>query len=174
MIVPHTGIYQRDMAAVYVTDIINMRMLMLKRIGSQLFENPVWVGAAGGHFDSADGGNSYKCVIREIKEEIGFDECDFTDITLRYITVRYINNEVRHNYYFFTEFKNIPKILPESNEGELKWIPFDEILSLEMPVSATECLTHYLSEGKNTDDIYSCAVYCSAAANSGSTISKLT
>ena len=46
--------------------------------------------------------------MREIQEELGITEDDIEGLSLRYITIRRTEEEVRQNYYFFrtseTEF----------------------------------------------------------------------
>ena len=89
---------------------------------------------------------------REMQEELGLMESDVEDLQLRYITHRLTNGEIRQNYYFFGHLREDRSL--ESTEGNLSWIPFEEVPSLEMPVSAKHMILHYLREGRFTDHIY--------------------
>ena len=64
----------------------------------------------------------------------GMKEEDIEGLSLRYITHRLAKGEIRQNYYFFARLKE-DKVL-SSNEGILRWVPFEDIPSLPMPVSA--------------------------------------
>ena len=93
-------------------------------------------------------------MLRELSEEIGLTEHDLSDISLRYITLRLKNGEIRQNYYFFANLNNQQLQLPECNEGILKWVEINRILELEMPFTAKEVLRHYLSTGRDSDYTY--------------------
>ena len=43
----------------------------------------------------------------------------------------------------------------ESEEGRVCWIPFDELLEKEMPLTAKQMLRHYMSVGRFNDKLYS-------------------
>ena len=45
-------------------------------------------------------------MLRELHEEIGLTESDLSDISLRYVTLRLKNGEIRQNYYFFANLNN--------------------------------------------------------------------
>jgi len=45
-------------------------------------------------------------VLRELFEETGITENDISDVKLKYITLRNINNEIRQNYYYFASLHN--------------------------------------------------------------------
>ena len=157
-------IKSRDMTGLFVLNPQKSEVLMLRREKSAMFHLPTLLPSAGGHFEAEDGGDPYKCVLRELAEETGFCEANFTEIRLKYIAVRHTDGELRKNYYFFAEFSAVPADLPKSNEGELAWIKFTELESMPIPVSARPCLNHYLSVGKNTDKIYCAAVGINSVA----------
>ena len=73
-------------------------------------------------------------------------------MSLRYITYRLAGGEIRQNYYFFARLKENREL--SSNEGVLRWVPFEEVLDLTMPVSAKHMVLHYLHTGRFTDCIY--------------------
>ena len=91
-------------------------------------------------------------ISREMAEELGLAESDVEDLKLRYVTLRLKNGEIRQNYYFFGKLK-MDRAL-ESNEGILKWVPFEKVPELEMPVSAKHMILHYIKEGRFTDKLY--------------------
>ena len=85
-------------------------------------------------------------------EELELRETDTEDLRLRYITLRQTDGEIRQNYYFFGRLKE--RIPRESTEGILKWVPFEEVPQLTMPVSAKHMILHYLETGRFTDKLY--------------------
>ncbi|GKX66542.1 hypothetical protein rsdtw13_18000 [Clostridium sp. TW13] len=73
---------------------------------------------------------------------------------MKYITLRLKNNEVRQNYYYFTELHNTKIDISKCDEGKLEWVNIDEMLDRKMPFTAKECLKHYLAIGKDNDNLY--------------------
>lgn len=139
----------RNMTSVYL--VREGEILCLYRIGSRVANNK-YIGSAGGHFEKDELNDPKKCVLREMREELGLSEEDVEDLALRYITHRLTGGEIRQNYYFFGRLKEDQPL--ESTEGQLRWIPFDEISSLTMPVSAKHMILHYLKEGRFTQHVY--------------------
>jgi len=139
----------RNMTSVYF--VREGEVLCLYRIGSRVANNK-YVGAAGGHFEPEELNDPRRCVLREMREELGLPETDVEDLVLRYITVRLIGGEIRQNYYFFARLKTQREL--RSTEGTLRWVPFEEIPALEMPLSAKPMILHYLKEGRFTDHLY--------------------
>ena len=139
----------RNMTSLYL--VREGEILCLYRMGSRVANNK-YVGAAGGHFEKEELNDPRKCVLREMEEELGLSEADVEDLALRYITVRMVGGEIRQNYYFFGRLKEEREL--RSSEGILRWVSFDEVPMLEMPVSAKPMLLHYLKEGRFTDCLY--------------------
>ena len=139
----------RNMTSVYFVG--EDSLLCLYRIGSKV-ANHRFVGAAGGHFEPDELNDPKKCVIREAWEELGLTESDVEGLTLRYITVRRMEGEIRQNYYFFARMKDEREL--SSKEGILHWVPFAQLSELNMPVSAGHMIQHYLQEGRYTDLVY--------------------
>ena len=139
----------RNMTSVYFVE--QDRLLCLYRIGSRVVGNK-HVGAAGGHFEKEELNDPRACVLREMQEELGLTEEEVEDLTLRYITHRLLAGEIRQNYYFFGSLKTNREL--QSNEGILKWVPFEKVPELEMPVSAKHMILHYIKEGRFTDKLY--------------------
>ncbi len=140
----------RNMAGIYITD--KDRMLLLYRIGSRVVQ-PSWCNI-GGHFEDFELNNPKACALREVFEETGIIESDITNLTMKYVTLRYIDNEIRQNYYFFADLNNREIQLRHCEEGILEWVEINEVLKREMPFTAKEVLKHYLSNGIYNNKIY--------------------
>ena len=89
----------RNMTAIYLLK--DDKVLLLFRQGGQVVNN-VWTGSAGGHFEEFELNNATACVLRELKEELNLSENDIENLSLRYVTLRRTNGEIRQNYYFFS------------------------------------------------------------------------
>lgn len=139
----------RNMTSVYLVN--DTAVLCLYRMGSRVANNK-YIGSAGGHFEKDELNDPGKCVLREMGEELGLAESDVEGLTLRYITYRMKDNEIRQNYYFFARLRS-PRML-ESTEGKLYWVPYEEVPGLDMPVSAKHMILHYLREGRFNDTLY--------------------
>ena len=134
----------RNMTALYL--IHGEQVLLLYRIGSKVADKN-YVGCAGGHFEKEELNDAQACVLRELREETGLTASDIKELSMRYITMRLKNGEVRQNYYFFAELCDPEKTIT-SNEGVLSWVPLAEIDSLPMPQSAKCVLRHYRMCGR--------------------------
>lgn len=139
----------RNMTSVYL--VREDAVLCLYRMGSRVANNR-YIGSAGGHFEEEELNDPKKCVLRELREELGLLETDVEGLTLRYVTHRLVGGEIRQNYYYFARLRGERELT--STEGILHWIPYDGIPALEMPVSAKHMILHYLQEGRFTDDLY--------------------
>ena len=123
------------------------------RQGSRVV-NDVWIGSAGGHFETFELNNARACVLRELYEELGVTEDDIENMKLRYVTLRRSGGEIRQNYYFFADLKEGISDELSSNEGISRWFDRSELLSLEMPFTSKYVMEHYLEEGCKTDLVY--------------------
>ncbi len=140
----------RNMTTIYI--MFKNKMLLLYRVGSRVVQ-PSWCGI-GGHFENGELNNPKACVLRELFEETGITENDIGTVELKYVTLRMKNNEIRQNYYYFTELRNTEIDINECDEGTLEWVNMDGVLDREMPFTAKECLKHYLSIGKDNNKLY--------------------
>lgn len=139
----------RNMTSLYLTN--EMGILCLYRIGSRV-ANKKYIGSAGGHFEAEELNDARKCVLRELREELGLTETDLIGLRLRYITHRLKDGEIRQNYYFFARLKEERQMT--SSEGILQWIPYDQIEQLNMPVSAKHMILHYCNTGRFDETLY--------------------
>ena len=139
----------RNMTSVFFTR--EDGLLCLYRIGSRV-ANKKYVGACGGHFENEELSSPEKCALREMQEELALTEADIEGLTLRYVTLRYYKGEIRQNYYFFARLKGERTL--SSTEGDLRWCSWQELESLEMPLSARHMMDHYLSVGRFDENRY--------------------
>ncbi len=146
----------RNMASLYILH--GDDVLMLYRIGSRVVGDS-WVGSAGGHFEKDEVHDARACILRELYEETGLHESALHNLSIRYITLRLKNNEVRQNYYFFAQLKD-RTINISSNEGKLEWVNLNMLSQLPMPHTATYVMQHYANIGRYTDKLYGGIAVC--------------
>ena len=144
----HTG-KLRNMASVYLLH--GDEILLLYRQGNSIVSN-LWIGSAGGHFESKELNDAKACVLREMKEELNLGPEDISDLQLRYVTLRYTADEIRQNYYFFAKLSSA--IQAVSTEGHCQWFPLSALSALPMPFTARYMIDHYVSKGRHTDHLY--------------------
>lgn len=141
----------RNMTSVYLLK--GESVLLLYRQGGRVVNN-VWIGSAGGHFESCELNDAAACVLREMHEELGLNSDDIENLKLRYITIRKTNGEIRQNYYFFADIKECVNDDFVSAEGICKWFALDKILSLQMPHTAKYVMEHFCTKGRYTYKTY--------------------
>lgn len=143
----------RNMTSIYLT--CADKILLLHRRGSRVVNN-LWVGSAGGHFEPDELNDAKACVLRELREELNITEDMLDNLTMRYVTLRRTESEIRQNYYFFAKLKDADKLELASSEGELKWFELDKIDfdAVQMPITAQYMLEHWLKIGRFTDVMY--------------------
>ena len=139
----------RNMTSVYLE--WEQGILCLYRVGSRVVSNR-YIGSAGGHFEPEELNDPRACILREMEEELGLAESDVEGLKLRYITHRYMQGEIRQNYYYFARLKADREL--SSTEGTLRWVRESEFPDLPMPVSAKHMMLHYLAQGRYTDLLY--------------------
>ncbi len=139
----------RNMTAVYL--LRGDRVLLLYRMGSRVVGDS-WTGSAGGHFEPDELNDPRACVLRELYEETGLTGEAIDGLTMRYITLRLKNGEVRQNYYFFGALRE--GFEPVSNEGRLHWFSLADTEGLPMPVTAKWVLRHYIASGRHDSRLY--------------------
>lgn len=141
----------RNMTAIYITR--GDEMLMLYRVGSRVVD-PSWCGI-GGHFEESELNDPYACVLRELEEETGIRRDMMEDIRFKYVTLRLKKGEIRQNYYYFANLKADVELSLESDEGKLRWVPLNQVMEKDMPLTAKFMLDHYLKTGRFDDCLYS-------------------
>ena len=140
------------MASVYLRH--GDKILLLYRQGNSIVSN-LWIGSAGGHFESDEVNDAKKCVLRELLEELSIAEGSLKNLSLRYVTLRYTGVELRQNYYFFADLESANRNIP-STEGITKWFELNELTNLPMPFTARYMIDHYMTIGQFDDALYGC------------------
>lgn len=140
----------RPMTAIYLTR--GEEILLLYRIGSRVVGNS-YTGSAGGHVEADEYRDPRACVLRELEEETGLTADALEGLTLRYITQRLKDGEVRQNYYYFAELREGFEA-HNSTEGRLEWHNMSGLSGLPMPVTARHVIDHYVSTGRHTRALY--------------------
>jgi len=141
----------RNMTAIYL--LRGDKVLLLFKQGGRVVTD-VWTGSAGGHFEEFELNDAKACVLRELKEELGLGEDDIENLSMRYVTLRKTNGEIRQNYYFFANLKEHVNDKLHSNEGTVKWFSINDIGVLEMPYTAKYVMEHYRATGQFSDKLY--------------------
>ena len=141
----------RNMTSVYLLK--GEKILLLYRQGSRVVNN-VWIGSAGGHFENHELNDAKACALRELYEELGIEDKHIEGLELRYITLRYLNGEIRQNYYFFAKLKEAMNDNLNSNEGVCRWFQLSEVDTLEMPFTAKYVINHFVTMGRHTNKLY--------------------
>ena len=139
----------RNMASVYLRN--GNELLLLYRQGKSIVSN-LWIGSAGGHFETTELNDARACILRELLEELGLNENQLQNLTLRYVTLRYTDNEIRQNYYFFADISQCNTL--NSNEGITQWFPITALNALPMPFTARYMIDHYIRIGQYNDALY--------------------
>ena len=145
----------RNMSSVYIRS--GNKLLLLYRQGNSIVQN-LWIGSAGGHFEAAEYTDARACLLRELKEELDLEESSLTDLSLRYITLRYTNGELRQNYYFFARLSDNVVNTFSSTEGILQWFDLADVKLLDMPVTAAHVISHYIDCGQFDQELYGAIV----------------
>ena len=141
----------RNMASVYLRR--GDELLLLFRQGNSIVSN-LWIGSAGGHFEETEVCDAKACVLRELFEELSMKEGAIENLTFRYVTLRYADNELRQNYYFFADLTDSAIATPTSNEGITQWFSIHELGDLPMPFTARYVIDHYITAGQYDDSLY--------------------
>jgi 8-oxo-dGTP diphosphatase len=136
----------RQMATAFLIHQDNM--LMMKKEKSKIFNFEFW-GGIGGHMEFNELNSPMEASFREIEEETGFKKEDIKNLRLKYILFEKNSGEIRQQYVYFGETKHM-NFIP-SDEGELFWIPQNELLGLHTSKIINLTLEHFLKD--NIDDI---------------------
>lgn len=139
----------RQMATAFLIHQDNM--LMMKKEKSKIFNFEFW-GGIGGHMESNEINSPKQASYREIEEETGFKKEEINNFRLKYILLEKNSGEIRQQYVYFGETEHI-NFIP-SDEGELFWIPKNELLGLYNSKIIKLTLKHYLNDKKNIDNIF--------------------
>ncbi|GIP39060.1 hypothetical protein J31TS4_23400 [Paenibacillus sp. J31TS4] len=121
---------------------------MMKKDRSKIFPFEFW-GGIGGHLEYEELNVPMKASYREIEEETGFKKDELENFKLKYILIEIGNGEIRQQYVYFGETTH-RNFIP-SDEGDLFWIPKEELLTLKVSKAIRFTLQHYLEHPDETD-----------------------
>ncbi|WP_377279156.1 NUDIX domain-containing protein [Planococcus dechangensis] len=120
-------------------------VLMMKKEKSKIFNFAFW-GGIGGHMEPDELNSPREASFREIEEETGFKKDDIKEFKLKYILLEKNNGEIRQQYVYFGETKHLNYI--PSDEGELFWIPKNELADLHTSKAIDLTIEHYLKNNE--------------------------
>ncbi|WP_426249159.1 NUDIX domain-containing protein [Paenibacillus pabuli] len=138
----------RQMATAFLSN--GNDMLMMKKAGSRLFDFEFW-GGIGGHLEQGEMNSPMSASYREIGEETGFKQEDIENFRLRYILLEVNGDEVRQQFVYFGETTH--RVFIPSDEGELFWVPLDELLDLHTSILVKAAIRHFL-QNQETDEVW--------------------
>ncbi|WP_258530421.1 NUDIX domain-containing protein [Paenibacillus taichungensis] len=138
----------RQMATAFLSN--GNDMLMMKKAGSRMFDFEFW-GGIGGHLEHGELNSPMTASYREIEEETGFKPEDVNHFRLRYILLELNGGEVRQQFVYFGETTH--RAFIPSDEGDLFWIPKDELLDLHTSILIEAAMRHFL-QNQETDEIW--------------------
>jgi 8-oxo-dGTP diphosphatase len=131
-------------------------LLMMKRSPSARLLPGMWA-PVGGHIEVGEFGAPQVACEREIHEETGLASDDISSLSLRYIVHRLRQTEIRiqFSYFGFTTKSD----LASTEEGELHWMPFEQVPALEVSAATRFTLEHYARIGSLDNAIYVGSLY---------------
>ncbi|WP_438444307.1 NUDIX domain-containing protein [Gorillibacterium sp. sgz5001074] len=118
-------------------------MLMMKRSPNRTLSPGMWAGV-GGHLEPSELGDPRAACLREVEEETGLRPEEIRDLELKYILLRLNGTDLRQQFVYTgrTDRRDVAT----TEEGELHWIPKEEILNRDLPFVFRSLLAHWLSE----------------------------
>jgi 8-oxo-dGTP diphosphatase len=114
----------------------------MKRADNRKVAPGVW-SAVGGHMERDELNDPQSACLREIEEETGINAAQIRNLTLRYIIMRRFHDVIRQTYIYFGETDAEPNVT--TNEGELHWIPENELFDRTYTATFTAMLEHYFT-----------------------------
>ncbi|MDF2670167.1 MAG: hydrolase [Paenibacillus sp.] len=115
-------------------------VLMMKRSERRTLNPGLWA-TVGGHVEGYELANPIQACVREITEETGFEPQDVHELTLRYILMRNNRGEFRQQFIYVGSVTR--RDFHQTDEGELHWIPFEELLNRPLPYIFRATLEHF-------------------------------
>lgn len=133
----------------------NDKILLIHRSNHKKIAPGMWSGI-GGHMEPDELNHPLKTCYREIEEETGITKEMMSNLKLKYITTRIIEEEIRTGYYFVGDMKT-DYDLPSCNEGSLHWVNLSNIAEKPMTFSVKQITNHWISN-LNDDNTYLCGI----------------
>lgn len=118
-------------------------LLMMKRSPHRTLSPGMWA-VVGGHLEPPELNDPKAAALREIFEETGLLPTELEDLRLRYILLRLNENEVRQQFIYTAAAAR--RDVSQTREGELFWIPREQVLNRDIPFIFRAVLAHYFAE----------------------------
>lgn len=124
------------------------RILLMKRGLHKAIGPGAWAGIAG-HIKGEEINRPYDACYREIQEETGLAKKDIDQLALKYIIYNRLEEETVVNHIFYGRTKTDQ--VKANDEGELFWIPKDEVAEkMAIPAVRMAC-ENCLTESAESD-----------------------
>jgi len=143
----------RKMAGAFLT--YKDEILLIKRGMHKKLAPGMW-SCIGGHMEQEEHNNPLAACFREVEEETGISQSSIVNLSLRYITTRRIDDEIRTGYYFFGSTSH-KCVLPECPEGTLHWIKISDMADLPMTFSIKSISRHW-QNNQDCHNIFLCGI----------------
>ncbi len=139
----------RQLAAAFIFN--GDRILLMKRADQKGLFGGLWA-PVGGHLEPDELNDPRRACLREIEEEIGLTESDFSSFEEKYVTVRRKANEIRIQYLYIAATQ--ATVRKETDEGELHWINLTELFDRPFSTVNESALKHYFKTGKHSGEVF--------------------
>jgi 8-oxo-dGTP diphosphatase len=139
----------RNGAAAFLKN--NGKYLLIKRSKTRRIAPGFW-SSIGGHMEPDEINDPYRACYREIYEESGITQASIHKLELLYIITRKAQSEIRLFYIFFGETSQTDII--QTDEGELLWVPEEELLNREYTKTFEAMLRHYMQRSPDDRALY--------------------
>lgn len=115
-------------------------VLMMQRSNDRQLFAGFWAGV-GGHVEPHEINDPRSSCLRELREEIGLEPADISDLRLCYIVNRLAGEEIRVQYVYFGRVQR--QAFPDCVEGSLHWVNLREAISLKASFTTQQILNRY-------------------------------
>ncbi|TCP52936.1 8-oxo-dGTP diphosphatase [Tumebacillus sp. BK434] len=117
-------------------------VLMIHRGAHKKIWPNKWSGV-GGSIEAHEHQDLRAAVLREIHEETGIVQEQIEGLSLRYIIMRHLDDELRQLYVYFG--RTTTKEIIQTDEGHLEWISRSEWFEKDLIPTNRKMLEHYLA-----------------------------
>lgn len=126
-------------------------LLLMQRSSRAKFLPGLWA-PVGGHIEASEFCMPQVACEREIYEETELSTQDLCDLSLRYIVHRLRQSEIRIQYCYFGS--TAKRQLGTTEEGDLHWVPLEEVSTLAVSATTRFTIEHYANIGVRNKMIY--------------------